>query len=395
MTPLLDRSREEVASVLRGGGLASDASFGVREYRLEYCTRTPAGGPTVASGLLALPAGAPEPLTVVSYEHGTISARTDASSFQGTPEGQLAPLVFAAEGFAVVAPDYVGLGTSPDRHPFIHATTEASASIDLLQAATTAAGRLGQPLSHDLFVTGHSQGGHAAMVVGQQVQRHPGLWRLRALAPMAGPYDLSGELSAVLDPSRTDPAKAVVYLSYLLTSSDRLYDLYDDPSQAFLPPYDGTLEALFDGSHGLTDIEASLPDQPEQVFRPAVLSQIAHPHGRFAAALRANEVCEWAPAVPTRLYAGRADRDVVFAHTQSCQRHIHARGGTAEILDLGNLDHTGTAIASLPRIRDWFQTTTQHVTEWESPPGPGKPGTPAGCAAPEAPSLRLRLRDGR
>jgi hypothetical protein len=358
-TALVHRSREEVADVLRGAGLADGASFGVQEYRVEYCTVTPSGAPTVASGLVALPQGAQGRLPVVSYEHGTVSAKTDAPSFHGTPEGQLAPLVFAAEGFAVAAPDYVGLGTSPGWHPFIHAATEASAAIDLLPAARTAAGRLGQRLSQDVFATGHSQGGHAAMAVGQQLQRTPGPWRLRALAPMAGPYDLSGTIPTVLDADQTNPAIAGVYLSYLFTSWQRLYRIHTDPNEVFLPPYADTIPMLFDGNHSMTQIEASLPDSPDQLFQPKALKLIRQPHGAFMAALRANDVCRWAPTVPTRLYAGRADRDVVFAHTQRCQEQILARRGTADIIDVGDVDHIGTAIASLPRIRAWFEHLAQ------------------------------------
>jgi hypothetical protein len=38
---------------------------------------------------------------------------------------------------------------------------------------------------------------------------------------------------------------------------------------------------------------------------------------------------------------------------------IAARGGTAEIVDVGAVDHVGTAIASLPLVRVWFTELTQ------------------------------------
>ncbi|MEV4622444.1 hypothetical protein AB0J74_27490 [Asanoa sp. NPDC049573] len=87
---------------------------------------------------------------------------------------------------------------------------------------------------------------------------------------------------------------------------------------------------------------------------------IANPTGRYAAGLRANDVCHWAPKVPTRLYAARGDRDVVFANAEQCRRQILARGGTAEIIDLGDVDHVGSAITSLPLVRTWFTGLSHH-----------------------------------
>ena len=44
-------------------------------------------------------------------------------------------MIFAAFGYVVCAPDFVGLGDSPGVHPYVHAKTEASAAIDMLRAA--------------------------------------------------------------------------------------------------------------------------------------------------------------------------------------------------------------------------------------------------------------------
>lgn len=355
-TPTVRLDPARVAAALTSAHLPGAARHGVDEYRVLYCTITPQQTPTVASGLLALPDTVPGDLPLVVYEHSTVVATQDVPSAHPTGDGLLAPPFFAADGFAVVAPDYLGLGASPGPHPFMAAASEASATLDLLPAAEAAAAGRGARLSHDLLVSGHSQGGAAAMAVGQALQQGNGTWRLRALAPMAGPYDLGGaELPAITDPRLVDPHRASAYLAYLLTAWDGLYHLDPDPGQVFAPPYAGTVAALFDGSHEFTGIAAALPP-PQQLLRPAVLAAIAHPTGPFAAALRANEVCLWAPHVPTRLFAGRADRDVVFANTDRCRAQIVAHGGEATIEDMGAVDHVGTAVAALPEIRDWFRT---------------------------------------
>ena len=50
--------------------------------------------------------------------------------------------VYASAGRAAIAPDYLGLGTSPGRHPDTDARSSASASLDMLRAAHSAAPKL-------------------------------------------------------------------------------------------------------------------------------------------------------------------------------------------------------------------------------------------------------------
>jgi pimeloyl-ACP methyl ester carboxylesterase len=359
-TPTAHLGEAQVARALTAAHLPGAARAGVDEYRVLYCTLSPQQAPTVASALLALPDAAHGALPLVAYEHSTVVATQDAPSFHATGDGLLAPPYFATDGFAVVAPDYLGLGASPGPHPFMHAASEASATLDLLPAADRAAAGLGVRLSHDVLLSGHSQGGAAAMAVGEALQQENGPWRLRALAPMAGPYDLgAAELPAITNPAAVDPHRASAYLAYLSIEWNTLYPLYSDPGQVFTAPYAGRIDALFDGTHEFTEIAGELP-APQQLFQPAYLALIAHPTGPLAAALSANDVCEWAPRVPTELFAGRADRDVVFANAQHCRAQILAHGGEATIADMGDVDHVGTAIAALPVIRTWFASLAVH-----------------------------------
>jgi hypothetical protein len=353
-TALVQLSSTEVTAELLEVGLAGGARYGIETYRLVYCTVSASGRATTASGLLALPHGTHGRLPLVVYEHSTVAAKTDAPSFLRETEGRLVPFFFASDGFAVVAPDYLGLGTSPGRHPYVHAASEESATLDMMRAADKVSHRQGVRLSRNVFITGFSQGGHATMATGQAVQQGHRPWRLAALAPMAGPYDLSGaEAAAVLDPARTDPQHASVYMAYLLTAWKHLYHLYSDPHQVFTAPYADLVEDLFDGNHGVADIDAALP-APAELFRPNILALITNPTGRYAAALRDNDVCRWAPEAPTRLYHSRGDRDVDFANAEQCRRQIMTRGGTAQLVDMGTVDHVGTAITALPLIRTWF-----------------------------------------
>ncbi|MFI9506154.1 lipase family protein [Nocardia sp. NPDC052566] len=132
------------------------------------------GTPRPASGALFVPTGTPPAggWPIVAWDHGTTGlgkgcgSESDPTTAPDThwhaeEDGVMQHLV--ARGFAVIAPDYLGLGlfdTGP--HPYLQRQTEATATLDLLRAA-----RAARPeLSRTWAVMGPSQGGHAALSTG-------------------------------------------------------------------------------------------------------------------------------------------------------------------------------------------------------------------------------------
>ncbi|WP_280338692.1 lipase family protein [Nocardia neocaledoniensis] len=138
---------------------------------VEYTTLDSAGNERPASGALFLPAG-DAPATgwpIIAYDHGTLGSGPGCG---GQADPDLAPLPvnrtaedkliqgLVEQGFAVVAPDYLGLGrfdTGP--HPYLEVRSEATATIDLVRAARA----VNPELSRTWTVVGASQGGHAAL----------------------------------------------------------------------------------------------------------------------------------------------------------------------------------------------------------------------------------------
>ncbi|GGK49009.1 lipase family protein [Nocardia camponoti] len=138
---------------------------------IEYTTTDSAGVERPVSGALFLPEG-DAPATgwpVIAYDHGTLGSGTGCGG-QADPDDAPLPVNRAAEdelikrfvdqGYAVVAPDYLGLGrfdTGP--HPYLEVRSEATATIDLVRAARAA----NPDLSRTWTALGASQGGHAAL----------------------------------------------------------------------------------------------------------------------------------------------------------------------------------------------------------------------------------------
>lgn len=353
-TPLLSLDPEQTAALLTNGGISTPVRNGVDAFRLEYRTITPHGEPTTASGLVALPRTDSRRLRVVSYEHGTMTLKSDAPSVdtRNLPD-RLRTVAFAAAGYAATAPDYLGLGNGPGTHPYTHAPSEVSASADLLRAADSLAAQQRRELDPQVLVTGFSQGGHAAMALGKALAAGaiPG-FGIAALAPISGPYDLQHvQAPAALD-GRVLPGAAVLFLSYWITAMNRIHHLYDDPAEAFQQAYADKVEDLFDGFHSEITIVTSLAPTPGQLLTPRFLRSAVEPTGAVAAAIAESDgTCDWTPRIPVRLYASRIDRAVPYPNAEHCLRDL---GGNATLRDMDDLDHAGTARVAVPEILGWF-----------------------------------------
>lgn len=354
--PIAQMSAREVTDYLTGGNIDTPVRNGVDGYRLVYRTIAPDGSTTTASGLVVLPRTDSRRLRVVSYDHGTLAQKNGAPSVDGVHHpDQARTIMFAAAGYAAVAPDYLGLGQGPGTHPYTHAPSEASAGIDLLRAARAFTAQRQREFDNEVLVTGFSQGGHAATALAKALQsgETPG-FGLAALAPISGPYDVQHvETPAGLD-GRVGSGIAVYYFAYWVTAMNRIYHLYDTPSEAFREPYADKVEGLFDGLHDDAAIVTQLPAKPDQLLTQRFMHLALNPTGQVLKAMTESDgTCDWTPRVPVHLYAAAGDRNVPYANAEHCLQALHSDYAT--LTDLGAIDHTGTVHVALPQILSWFQ----------------------------------------
>ncbi|HJP79789.1 MAG TPA: lipase [Pseudonocardiaceae bacterium] len=333
----------------------------VHAYRLTYRTVDHNGRPTTASGLFVLPDTNNRDISTITYLNGTMSGRDEAPSVEPRSSDRYASYLYSSAGYATVAPDYVGLGTGPGLHPYLDVADATAASVDMLDAARTAARQLGRNLRPEVYVNGFSQGGVVALGLGRALQAGavPGL-RAVAIAPISGPYELqSAEIPAALasNPRQLNPADSAFYLAYVLVVWQRVYHIYDDPSAVFQAPYDKTVPPLFNGDNDENAIFPKLPSTPEQLITPAFLAQLRHPSGRLLAALRANDATcsNWLPRMPIRFFYADGDEQVSPADTQQCQADFAARGVASTSVDVGNVGHSASAQRSVTQVLSWFE----------------------------------------
>ena len=321
-----------------------DYNYDVKVYKVIYATVDTQGQPTQASGALIVPSESNCNLALASYQHGTSTNRHGVPSRMS---GEVnVGLLYATNGMVVCMPDYLGLGDSPGFHPYVHADSEATAVVDMLRSAHLLADELNYQLSEQLFLWGYSQGGHATAAVQKLIEEElSNEFTITASAPMAGPYDASGVQAEVITSNQPFPTPN--YLPYILMAYQSVYgNLYNDLSEVFISPYDTLLPQLFDGIRTGDEIDAFLPDIPNQMIVPAVLDSFRNnPDHRFRVALRDNDLYDWRPASPTKLIYCRDDDQVNFQNSLVAYDAFQMNGAPAvEIQDIGGgLDHNDCA----------------------------------------------------
>ena len=228
--------------------LSGKAKCDVKVVALNY--RTPGakdGEMSNASGVMLVPGGmCSSAAPLVANARGTEVLKTRTLANPQDAETFLLAAMYAAQGYAVVASDYLGFAKSQyTYHPYLHADSEATTVIDSVRAARNAAGAVGATLSGKVMFTGYSQGGHASMAAQRAAERdHPTEFNVVAGAHLSGPYNLSGGLKV------PDAIVGVqFFVPYLVTAWQKVYGtVYTDVKTVFKAPYSNYIENLL-GNH--------------------------------------------------------------------------------------------------------------------------------------------------
>lgn len=351
-------SLAEMQNLLQGQGLPPDAygcRYGVDVYRVLYETITPLGDSTAASGAIMVPTGLFCKAPLAAYCHGTVLDRYTVPSFLSY-EAAIGKL-FSCRGLVVAMPDYLGLGLGTGLHPYVHARSEASATVDMLRATRHLQDLLSYALNDQLFLFGYSQGGHACMATHREIElNHANEFTVTASAPMSGPYDISGVQAQYL--INDEPYSSPAYLPYVVFAYREYYpDLFDTVQYIFAPPYDQTLPPFFDGTHSFGNANAACHPIPNQMIYPAVFQEfLNNPDHPFRVALRDNDVYDWLPQAPIRMYYCMGDEQVHFENALVAEAAFQAMGATnvQAILLSETEDHSGCVPLALLSGNSFF-----------------------------------------
>lgn len=344
--------------------LLPNIPFDVDYYKLTYNTVDVNGEPTVASGAVAVPQGEQcDVFPMAVYCHGTVLRQLDVPS-ENNFESQI-PQRLGGLGYITAAPDYLGLGVNEGFHPYVHAESQATASIDMYYATVEFIESLeGTSFNGELGITGYSQGGHAAMATLKYAQDN-GLiddMGIVAGAPMSGPYNMAGSQAEVI--LSNEPYSNPGYVIYLLMSYETAYGtIYNELGDIIQSPYNETMLEYFDGAQNEFNMgtpNGILPNQVDEFLVDTVLmNMMANDNHPVWQALRDNNNYDWQPEMPLRMFYCDGDEQVPFENSIVARDSMLANGAEdVAALNVGSgFNHGQCVLPAVLATRDFFNAT--------------------------------------
>ena len=318
--------------------LSGKARCDVKVVALNYDTLGAFNEPANASGALLVPAGACAGASapLIAYAKGTDLQKPHTLANPQDGETFLLAAMYAAQGYAVVATDYLGYAKSTySFHPYLHADSEASSVLDSIRAARKAAPDVGAKFSDKLFVTGYSQGGHSSAAAQRASQGADASdINFTGGAHLAGPYNLSGSLKL------TDAiAGYQFFVPFLFSSWQKIYgNIYAKPSDAYNDPYASYIEDLLPSSTltaatllSTGKLPGGTPNQArDALFKQSFLTDVrTNPNSGTQIDARKNDLLGWTPTSPVLLCGGAGDPTVPPAvHQAALVADFQKRGVT-------------------------------------------------------------------
>ncbi|MGW0324705.1 alpha/beta fold hydrolase [Nocardia sp. NPDC003183] len=279
---------------------------------------------------------------IVAWDHGTTGMGDDcAPSTTSGPHyyaGSVSALLHA--GYAVVATDYVGLGT-PGTHTYLVADSAGRATIDSVRAAKTIDSRL----SDRWASVGHSQGGQASWATNELAGSYGSGLDYRGAVAMAPVSSLSKDIDQVAGAS--DPIFQMYYVMILAgmrTQEEFDYaDYLGEQARSTLP----SLEKLCVMELAEYFAKKSIPAD-QFTFRSSQARE------KLVGLLREHETGHSPLSRPLLVLHGTADVDTPIEGIESAIADAKRLGGNVTFTAFPGVGHDELATAGMPETIKWL-----------------------------------------
>lgn len=315
----------------------------IEVYRVKYYSIDEFGNPATISGVIIFPEDINESTPLLSYQHGTVVAKHEVpiydTNYSNNLESYIA-LYYASTGYIVCMSDYLGLGYGTGLHPFLHETSLATSTLDMIRATKNILEVDNNNSNNQIFLVGYSEGGYATMAAQKLAEANSEYNDIiiSKSIPIAGPYNLAGSL---LYSIRNDIyPDFLYYIPYIIYTYSRIYPndfilediLKLDIAQNVPTWYDGNTEGI--------DIEDFLPERGGDLFQRKFIEDIvANENHAIIQILEENTLLDWAPEAPMTLIHCGGDNLVDFQNSIDARQSFNNNGVDVDLIDPGNFDH--------------------------------------------------------
>jgi pimeloyl-ACP methyl ester carboxylesterase len=305
------------------------------------------GKATAVSGIVQVPKGkAPKNgWPVITYAHGTTGIADQCAPSRdvaGTPvhpyNSYVLPLItrWLKAGYAVVRTDYEGLGT-PGDHPYLIGSSEGRSTLDIVRAAR----QLNPKISKTTIISGHSQGGHAALFAAALAPKYTPDLKVKGTVAFAPASRLDDQIpiTAVLTSPGGGLSGLVATIARGIQAANPSFDaaaVLSDQANAFYPQT--ATECLpelaaKDSFGGLA---------PKDLFKPGT------DFGPIAKLLDAQDPSNLTIRTPVLIEQGSSDQTVIPLFTDRLAQDLakHAGGKTITYKKYPKVDHGGIVTAA-------------------------------------------------
>ncbi|MEP7119443.1 MAG: alpha/beta fold hydrolase [Byssovorax sp.] len=352
---------------------------GYELFVMQYVSEARPGVGRAVTALLYLPSGGATNVPIVAVDHATtgLGPSCGPSHTPMLTDGVAVALV--GRGYAVVAPDYAGMGVDNGMTSYLVGAAEAAATLDAIRALRTFhdprfdAAQLGT----DFFVVGHSQGGHAALFTHQLFDPSIGVRLLGSIALAPGHISVRDWAAFFKGPSHpVGPGETLALMSLY---SRMLYNGSPEPGAWLSPSAQATLPTLFH-DQCLSSLIYSIPlDYPTlgQLYQPSFLAAgegctfdgECPSFEPWTSGLLADEPGHFTSKVPSLILQGLSDVIVPPSTVACLVDRMKGRGTPVQACGYVGDGHMSIVESALPAMIRWIDARRAG-------------GTPDVCPAP-------------
>jgi pimeloyl-ACP methyl ester carboxylesterase len=312
------------------------------------------GKADAVSGIVSIPKGkAPKKgWPVITYDHGTTGAADQCAPSRdvaGTAVHPYNAYILALvtrwlkAGYAVVRTDYEGLGTA-GVHPYLIGSSEGRATLDIARAAR----QLDPRLSKTTIISGHSQGGHAALYAAALASSWTPDLKLRGTVAFAPASHLDNQIpltSALTQPGGGLSGEIALIGRGIVTANPTfdLASVLSDQANAF---FGQTLTQCLP--------ELATPDSLGGLSPKAIFKDGAD-FGPLAKLLDAQDPSHLKITTPLLIDQGSADSTVIPIFTDQLATELTKNGNKGlTYKKYPGVDHAGIVVAAAKDATAWI-----------------------------------------